>query len=229
MKILKTIFFTLFLSTALATEKKFIPLSPNQGIEQFKNSEFKSSYWQLMRYYEMQKNNTFCGVASAVMILNSLDIPRPTAPQFGYPFFTQEDFFTYAVERLVPEENVKKRGMTLDQLELALKCYDVTVTKYRADFADSNLFRAHLRETLSKQDEFLVINFYRPSIGQEGFGHFSPVAAFDQESDSVLVIDVFRYKYPPFWVKVDDLHASMLPHDRETNQTRGYLIISRSV
>ncbi|MCP5469417.1 MAG: hypothetical protein H7A36_02810 [Chlamydiales bacterium] len=52
------------------------------------------------------------------------------------------------------------------------------------------------------------------------------MAAYDQESDSVLMLDISRYKYGPFWVKMDDLYASMQPHDRATDRPHGYLVVS---
>jgi hypothetical protein len=47
----------------------------------------------------------------------------------------------------------------------------------------------------------------------EGGGHFSPLAAYHEESDSFLVMDVARYKYPPFWVHADLLCQAMATPD----------------
>jgi hypothetical protein len=39
--------------------------------------------------------------------------------------------------------------------------------------------------------------------------HFSPLGAFDEDSDRVLVLDVARFKYRPHWVAVADLWRAM--------------------
>ena len=38
-----------------------------------------------------------------------------------------------------------------------------------------------------------------PALLQTGDGHFSPVAGYHAGTDSVLVLDVARFKYPPYW------------------------------
>lgn len=40
----------------------------------------------------------------------------------------------------------------------------------------------------------------RAKLGQSGSGHFSPIGAFDRDTDMVLIMDVARFKYPPHWV-----------------------------
>lgn len=41
--------------------------------------------------------------------------------------------------------------------------------------------------------------FYRTSLGQTGTGHFSPAAAYHKPSDSALILDIARFKQPPYW------------------------------
>ncbi|XP_032236217.1 glutathione gamma-glutamylcysteinyltransferase 2 [Nematostella vectensis] len=74
-------------------------------------------------------------------------------------------------------------------------------------------------------NEFLVISYDRKKLQQTGTGHFSPVAAFDQETDSVLLFDTARFKYPPYWVPVRLLFESMLPVDPSTGKNRGYFVL----
>ena len=42
--------------------------------------------------------------------------------------------------------------------------------------------------------EFVVASYDRRSLGQTGTGHFSPIAAYEKSSDSVLILDVARFK-----------------------------------
>lgn len=42
----------------------------------------------------------------------------------------------------------------------------------------------------------------------------------------MLVLDSARFKYPPFFVTVQELWESLLPVDPETGKCRGYFVIS---
>ena len=72
---------------------------------------------------------------------------------------------------------------------------------------------------------FMVVSFSRFSLGQTGDGHFSPVAAYSEETDRCLILDVARFKYPPYWVSVEDLYKSLCPKDSVTNMSRGWFML----
>jgi len=77
-----------------------------------------------------------------------------------------------------------------------------------------------------RADTFIVANFSRKELGQTGEGHFSPVGGYHAEKDLVLIMDVARFKYPPFWVPLEKLWTSMSMWDKQTGQSRGYFILS---
>jgi hypothetical protein len=70
----------------------------------------------------------------------------------------------------------------------------------------------------------LVVSFGRSALHQTGDGHFSPIAAYHQATDQVLVLDVARFKYQHYWVKLETLYAAMELHDEMTQQSRGWFI-----
>eukprot|EP00557_Chaetoceros_sp_GSL56_P002932 CAMPEP_0176489190 /NCGR_PEP_ID=MMETSP0200_2-20121128/7146_1 /TAXON_ID=947934 /ORGANISM="Chaetoceros sp., Strain GSL56" /LENGTH=430 /DNA_ID=CAMNT_0017886295 /DNA_START=477 /DNA_END=1770 /DNA_ORIENTATION=- len=76
-----------------------------------------------------------------------------------------------------------------------------------------------------KYGGFMVVSFSRPSLGQTGDGHFSPIAAYSEETDRCLLLDVARFKYPPYWVSVQDLYESTRPRDSMTNKSRGWFLV----
>lgn len=71
----------------------------------------------------------------------------------------------------------------------------------------------------------MAISYSRKTLGQTGDGHFSPIAAMDKESNSVLMFDTARFKYPPYWVPMEVLFQSMLPLDSATGKSRGYVVL----
>ena len=70
-----------------------------------------------------------------------------------------------------------------------------------------------------------LLNYSRKAVGQDGDGHISPLAAYDADSDSFLVLDVARYKYPPVWISFEQLFAAMQGIDSDSGRSRGVLIL----
>src|SRR5262245_29712831 len=99
----------------LPLPQNLINLNSNEGAELLKDSEALQSYWPLSIQFVTQENQAFCGVATIVMVLNALNVPAPTTPEFEpYKTFTQENVFTPATEKVLPQETLRKMGMTLD-------------------------------------------------------------------------------------------------------------------
>ena len=65
------------------------------------------------------------------------------------------------------------------------------------------------------------------SLGQGETGHISPVAAYDRQTDSLLIMDTASNKYPPTWVPLELLVKAMRTVDSASGRMRGYVEISR--
>jgi glutathione gamma-glutamylcysteinyltransferase len=72
----------------------------------------------------------------------------------------------------------------------------------------------------------LAVSYNRKVLGQTGTGHFSPLAAYDEASDSVLILDTARFKYSTHWVPLSLLFEAMCSLDPTTELPRGYAILS---
>ena len=192
-------------------------------------SKSKNDFFPLITQFVTQNNQAYCGVASIVMVLNSLKIPAPEAPQYK-PFrvFTQDNFFSNEKTRtVVTPEVVSRQGMTLDELGGLLGSYDVKVNVYHAGDTSLEEFRKLAAENLKQPGNFVIINYLRKEIGQERGGHISPLAAYNELTDRFLIMDVSRYKYPPVWVKAADLWKAMNTVDSTAGKTRGFVFVSR--
>ena len=186
----------------------------------------KQSYWPLSQYFETQRNQAYCSVATSVMALNALGIRRPASTQYpDYPYFSQEDFFRNVDPQVANAAQVSKEGMTLDQLSAALSGFPVEVRKFHASDLTLDQFRDVIRDTTGHGDRFALLNFNRVEIGETGGGHWSPLAAYDAASDSALLLDVARYKYPAVWVPVTQLYAGAQAVDSVSGLSRGMVII----
>ena len=205
------------------------PLSHPTGQQRLLESEYRQAYWPLASYFETQLNQAYCAVATAVMTLNALGVPRPdTALYPDFPFFTQQEFFNRIPAPVANPSTVAKEGMTLAQLQAALQHYPVAVEKISADTLPLDGLRALLQQQLRQPDRFVLANFNRRFIGQPGGGHWSPLAAYHAGSDSVLLLDVARYRYPPVWVSLADLLRGAQNADSVSGTARGFLLVSKA-
>lgn len=184
----------------------------------------------MAEWFETQANLAYCGVASAVMVLNSLKVPAPPVPGYEpYRFWTQTNAFTIpGSQGFVGPQVVAQEGMTLAQLHGWLaQSPALVVERFHADQLSLAQWRALLRHSLQDPQDRLVVNYQRSALGQAGGGHISPVAAYDSKTDRALILDVSRYRYPAAWVSAADLWQAMRSVDPSAGRSRGLLLIRR--
>ncbi len=158
-----------------------------------------------------------------------------------FPAYSQENFLNESTEGVKRRGVVEFReremgtdgktgsynpGFMLDELAKVLEVYKLDVKARHAtgeSGADLVQFRQDVIENLSSKNQFVICNFYGEVFGRDMKGHFSPLGAYDVESDSVLVMDVAGFKNGWYWVPVKDLYAAMNTLDGSVY--RGWLVI----
>lgn len=218
----------LLAQTSLPLPENLINFNSSQGETLLVESQSRKDYIPLSLQFETQENLAFCGVASMVMVLNALSIPAPTATEWvRYNRFTQDNFFDNPkTEEVISKETVSRQGMTLQELGGLLKSYPLDVEVYHGGEVSLEEFRRRIVNNLKQENNFVLVNYLRSSIGQERGGHISPIAAYHQDSDRLLILDVSRYKYPPIWVSVEELWKATNTIDSTSEKTRGFVLIS---
>lgn len=192
-------------------------------------AEDREAYFTLASNYLTQKTQSFCGVASMVMVFNAMQLPAPEVPEYApYRTFTQDNVLDARTEAILPRDTILKQGITLDQMGALLAVQPVDVSVRHASDSSLDAFRNEASAYLAQPGHFVLANYFRNALGQQKGGHFSPLAAYDKGSDRFLILDVARYKYPPVWVKADELFAAMNTKDSDNaDKSRGYVLIAR--
>ena len=139
----------------------------------------------------------------------------------------QWDFFTSDASKVRSRFEVTFGGMSLPDLEGLFEAHGIDATRTHAADSSVDAFRAVLNRNLANSDDYLIVNYQRELLGQRQVGHISPVAAYDAETDSVLILDTAAHKYPHTWVPVGMLFDAMSAVDSATGKSRGYLEVSR--
>ena len=237
-----------------ATEKTLlVEWGSGESADRLSRSSHKTDFFPLSNHFVSQDNKIFCGPVSSAIVLNALrlgrkeGLPRDDAsigederawlPKGFDPFFGK-----YTPGNVL-NERTKKRievlgkpieiagrlrpdfGLQLRQLARVLGAHglDVTVRVVEPD-ADAAAIRREIARNLATRDDYVLVNYARKSLGQPGGGHISPLGAYDEASDSFLIMDVNPNRAPWVWVKSGDLIAAMRTFD--TVENRGYLLIS---
>jgi hypothetical protein len=212
-------------------------------------SSARADFPHLANEFESQENRAFCGVASAVVVLNALRarderFPKPEdarlAPAGSFPFdplfhrFTQADFFTPATDAIKRKDEIlgtprtagapRSGGLQLRQLGQLLAAHGVAVeVRVCDDRLSTATIHDELVRNLQTEGDYVIVNYRRGEVGQPGGGHISPLGAYDAASDSFLVLDVNPNNEPWVWVPAQMLVAAMRTKDVAEN--RGYLLV----
>ena len=206
-----------------------IPLASAEGLQLLSSSNARSDYGSLAQDFLTQANLAYCGVASSVMVLNSLKLPAPAVSGYGtYHFWTQDNLWSGTDSATVVQASqVQRQGMTLMELATLLQSHGLVVEAIHGQTLDLATFRQRLRQSLRDPSDRLLVNYDRQSLGQKGGGHISPVAAYHAGTDQVLILDVARYRYPTVWVPLRDLWQAIRTTDPSSGKSRGIVLIRR--
>lgn len=186
-----------------------------EGKALLESAEIRADYSRLSKTFHGQSLASYCGVASSVAVLQALG-----------KNVSQGDFFTDEVARVRSQFSVIFGGMSLQELGGLLSAHGMKTSVHHANELSVDQFRVTVEKTLANFDDYLIVNYQRRSLGQNEVGHMSPLAAYNHNSDSVLIMDTTSYNYPPTWVPVKMLFAAMMTTDSTTGKMRGYVEVS---
>lgn len=188
-----------------------------------------SSYIPLTEQFVNQSDPAFCGVTTLLMVLNTFAIDPNVRWRGGWRYFGDEAVLLSRC--CISTERVARVGISLEEFQRLASCQGLRVTMKRPNTTTTQYtlqdFRNDIVQTTSNAADsgIIVVSFSRAALEQTGDGHFSPLAAYHADTDQVLLLDVARFKYQPYWVKVADLYHAMEPCDSVTQKPRGWLLL----
>lgn len=202
----------------LPVPEHLVSLQSPSGQKLVAESNYLADYESLTANFVGQTRSSFCGVASAVVVINAMRGKQAR--------LDQSTFFTGPVEDIKPSWRVSVSGMSLNQLGHLLRAHGASTTVVHASDTDLAAFRLIARKNLMTPGDFLLVNYQRAELGQAEGGHISPLAAYDPGTDRFLILDVAAHKYPPVWVPANLLwNAMSAPLHPSSPHTRGFLIV----
>lgn len=243
-------------STTLKAQSNhhLVDWSSQQGIQRLSESQYKTDFFQLAMHFQSQPNGVLCGPTSGAIVLNALrskttkpeQLPLTQVDPRNSEVLPKETDLRLRLYRpnnfIGPITNkVKSRaqlfgepingkpdfGLQIRQLHRMFLAHNSQSTLRIVDESITvDDMRKDMLKNLKNQNDYIVVNYSRTLLGQEGPGHISPVAAYHSNSDSFLIMDVTSYQHNWVWVPANTLYLAMKSFDSVEN--RGYLSISDS-
>ena len=224
-----------------------------ESVKRFSRSSHRTDFFPLSNHFISQDNSIFCGPVSSAIVLNALRLGRKHGlpkdrrsiaedemawlPKGADPFYGKYTPNNVLNERtktrlevlgkpiLIEGDAKSDFGLQLRQLAQVLRSHGLrVVTRVVDDGADAKAIGREIATNLASPDDYVLVNYARGALGQKGGGHISPLGAYEEHSDSFLIMDVNPNRAPWVWVRSDDLIAAMRTFD--TVENRGYLLIS---
>ena len=240
-------------SGADARPAALVEWGSGESAERLSRSSHKTDFFPLSNHFISQDNAIFCGPVSSAIVLNALrlgkreGLPRDRQsiaedelawlPPGADPFYgkytpnnvlndrTKTRLEVLGKPILIEGDRRSDFGLQLGQLAQVLRSHGLeVVTRVVDDGADGAAIRREIAANLAAGDDYVLVNYARRALGQKGGGHISPLGAYDEGSDSFLVMDVNPNRAPWVWVRSDELIAAMRTFD--TVENRGYLLVS---
>ncbi|KNC52791.1 phytochelatin synthase family protein [Thecamonas trahens ATCC 50062] len=185
-------------------------------------------FFSLVEQFTTQAEPAFCGLGTLVMVLNALAVDPKRVWKGVWRWYDEE-----LLDCCKPLDKIKEEGISFDEFACLAKCNALeVVTACRADEDEfsEDAFRADvIRSVREPAGSALVIAYDRSGLGQTGTGHFSPIGGYHASSDSVLILDVARFKHPPHWAPLPLVAAAMACSlDPATARPRGWMVLAKS-
>lgn len=211
-----------------------VPFSSAEGRQLFREAlraGTMENYFFLAEQFRTQDEPTFCGLSTLAMVLNSLRIDPMRTWKGAWRWFNEQNLGC-----CTGPDQVREAGLSFDMFKCLAGCNGADVIAHRAPSVEEatrdpeahesfvQTFRAAVRAaSRSEERECIVVCYSRKALGQSGAGHFSPIGGYHEGSDSLLIMDVARFKYPPHWARVEDVAEGMKCVDPDTARPRGWL------
>ncbi|MGB6535487.1 MAG: phytochelatin synthase family protein [Xanthobacteraceae bacterium] len=176
-------------------------------------------FWAMMPFYLPQDTDSACSVASIAMLLNAL---RGVPPRADVDLVAEGALRKVLGDARWSTETAQNgTGVTFAELlrvvalglqKYGLHGYEIETFK-PSDASHQNLARLrHLLAANERSSKDIALVYFDQGVltGDWDGPHISPIGAYDSGSGRVLIMDVDRRYYVPYWSPVRKLLQSML-------------------
>ena len=158
---------------------------------------------------------------------NVFDIYKGDDEDLDYDIITRHKKHTYGEHKgeLYGGIDADKLAEIINMHKPA-KATFVEVKSTEVDKKSVDNFRNVVKEIMLSEGKYMIANFHIAAIIPYTSGHFSPVVAYDEKTDTVLIMDVASHNMNWSWIKVEELYRAM--NSAVSGIKRGYIIVEEN-
>ena len=189
-----------------------------------------TDYWLLVNFHAKQPTPNGSSVAAAAMTVNAL----LGAPRFAEDQVLDETGLMAQVanQKWSSDIGLSGKGATFGEFgtylreslnAVGLEAASVAATAPAdAEPASLDAFRAALSANEASGKNIMLAYFDRAVVtGDRGGAHISPIGAYDEAKDLVLIMDVDRDWYVPYWTPATTLLVALVQPSASGPLARG--------
>ena len=130
------------------------------------------------------------------------------------------------------DDGIYSGGIGLQDLTDVMRAHKNVDAKYvifagdDASTAGAKQFRDMVKKITSSNDVYLIANYHMSAMYDKNSGHYSPIVAYYEDGDYVLVMDVASHLGVWVWIKLEDLYRLM--NGTLSGIKRGYIVVKRA-
>ena len=233
---------SLLLRPALALEGK-PKFGPNAVpvLEQtdYLRAAIAPDYWKLSPFYLSQATSSDCSVASVTMAINfMLGLPTGAEQPIVTPWLLLKKIGNAGWREEIGNGG---SGVTFAEFisvvkeslaSFRLQDHVIEIIRPTDDAPETLASLRHVLATNEASDQDIVLVYFNQGVltGDWDGPHISPIAAYNQQTRQVLIMDVDREWYVPYWTSDSKLLEAMLrpapaAHGRLAGETGGLVWI----
>ena len=243
-RLLASVFALAFATSAFAEEAPKPKFGP-EAVPIFQSTAYlreapAPDYWNLSPFYIPQRTTSDCSPAAIAMVVNAL---RGLPANADQELVTEHSLMATVADQdwmvkttedgsgVTFEETTRYLRKSLDAFNLAGAT--ITAVQPAADSAALEGLRQTLAENEGSADNVMLVYFNQGVITGDWDGpHISAIGAYDAKNDRVLLMDVDRNWYVPYWTSTKTLLDSLVKpiaeeHVGLAGGTGGYFLVSK--
>jgi Phytochelatin synthase len=191
---------------------------PIQRATDYLRSHAAPDYWAISPFYIAQQTDSDCSVASIAILLNALrGVPERADQNLVTP---RALLSTVGSKHWKVETASNGAGVTFAEFKtaVALSLHKYNLDNYRIEvFRPANTADASLSQLQSmlaeneRSDADIALAYFNQGVltGDWDGPHISPIGAYDADNGRVLIMDVDRRYYVPYWSPMTKFLQSM--------------------
>lgn len=209
---------SLALDSTTPTPKLGADATPVTADNAYLRASEAPDYWAMSPFYLAQQTNAACSLASMAVAMNTL---RGLPANSEDTLVTQDNLLEAVAnptwnEQAAQDGDGVKFDDLVNQAKSSSAALDINGSvearqPARDETATLDAFRAMLAENEKSASDVVLVYFNQGVVTGDWDGpHVSPIGAYDAASDRVLIMDVDREWYVPYWTRTEVLFNAML-------------------